>query len=182
MGSRKSNAEQNRVRILDAARGSVARGDALTLNSVAHAAGVGVATVYRHFPSVEALEESLVGERFRELHAAMAEVEGAAGFAGLLERYYELMVSDPLFAAVTSRPDPALDQTTLLRDDLIDGLGHLMRKQVDAGTLTPGLTSAELLALLCGLAYSARTLGVTAVSPPGRRLFEVIRAGIRPAD
>lgn len=181
MGSRNSNAEQNRARILDAARGSLARGDALTLNSVAHAAGVGVATVYRHFPSVEALEETLVWERFRELQASMAQVEGPAEFDGVLERYYELMVSDPLFAIVTSRSDPALHQTTLLREELIGRLDELMQAQVAAGALTSGLTSAELLSLLCGLAYSARTLRVTAVSPSGRRLFAVMRAGMRPA-
>ncbi len=66
------DAERNRQRILDAARELLAeRGLALTLNDVAHHAGVGVGTVYRHFPDKDELVD--------------------AALAGPLEGYAELI-------------------------------------------------------------------------------------------
>ena len=52
----RKDAERNRQRILDAARELFAeRGLGVTLNDVAHHAGVGVGTVYRRFPDKESL-------------------------------------------------------------------------------------------------------------------------------
>lgn len=66
------DAERNRQRILEAARELLAeRGLAITLNDVAHHAGVGVGTVYRHFPDRDELVD--------------------AALAGPLESYAELI-------------------------------------------------------------------------------------------
>ncbi len=54
-GPRRSDAEQNRVRILAAARNALAASSDATLNSIARQADVGQGTMYRHFPSREAL-------------------------------------------------------------------------------------------------------------------------------
>jgi AcrR family transcriptional regulator len=52
---RRSDAEQNRVRILEVARSALAESTDATLNSIARRAGVGQGTMYRHFPNREAL-------------------------------------------------------------------------------------------------------------------------------
>lgn len=51
----RSDAEQNRARILDVARTALAASSDATLNSIAKQAGVGQGTMYRHFPNREAL-------------------------------------------------------------------------------------------------------------------------------
>ncbi|OZM79591.1 TetR/AcrR family transcriptional regulator [Pseudonocardia sp. MH-G8] len=51
----RSDAEQNRARILDVARAALGESSAATLNSIAKRAGVGQGTMYRHFPNREAL-------------------------------------------------------------------------------------------------------------------------------
>lgn len=58
------DAQRNRGRIVEAAREVLAdRGIALTLNDVAHHAGVGVGTVYRHFPDkAELVDAALAGQ------------------------------------------------------------------------------------------------------------------------
>lgn len=52
---RRSDAEQNRARILAVARTELATSTEVTLNSIAKRAGVGQGTMYRHFPNREAL-------------------------------------------------------------------------------------------------------------------------------
>jgi len=67
------DAERNRQRILEAARGVFAdRGLAATLDDVADAAGVGVGTVYRRFPNKEELIEALFVDRIDQM-VALAE-------------------------------------------------------------------------------------------------------------
>src|SRR5690348_3307239 len=51
----RADAQQNRERILQAAHDALAESDDASLNSIAHRAGVGAGTLYRHFPSREAL-------------------------------------------------------------------------------------------------------------------------------
>src|SRR5215212_8428595 len=63
----RKDAERNRQRILEAARELfAARGLGVTLNDVAHHAGVGVGTVYRRFPDKEVLIDTLFQEQLDE--------------------------------------------------------------------------------------------------------------------
>jgi len=63
----RKDAERNRQRILEAARELFAkRGLSVTLNDVAHHAGVGVGTVYRRFPDKEVLIDTLFQEHLDE--------------------------------------------------------------------------------------------------------------------
>jgi len=67
------DAQRNRERIIEAAHEVFAtRGFAATLDDVAHHAGVGVGTVYRRFPSKEALMEAAFADRLQEV-VALAE-------------------------------------------------------------------------------------------------------------
>src|SRR3954454_15016045 len=62
------DAELNRQRVIEAAREVYAeRGLAATLDDVAHRAGVGIGTVYRRFPTKEALVEVALEDRLEEL-------------------------------------------------------------------------------------------------------------------
>jgi AcrR family transcriptional regulator len=64
----RADAERNRTRVLEAARALFAeRGDEVQLPEIARAAGVGVGTVYRHFPNRQALVEAAAEHRFAEI-------------------------------------------------------------------------------------------------------------------
>ncbi|MDI6105421.1 helix-turn-helix domain-containing protein [Actinoplanes sp. NEAU-A12] len=59
----RSDAEQNRDRVLAAARAEfAAHGPAASLNKIAQRAGVGPGTLYRHFPSAQALLVAIIAE------------------------------------------------------------------------------------------------------------------------
>src|SRR3954471_14481645 len=74
----RADAARNRDLVLRTARESMAGGDlALQLNEIARRAGVGVGTVYRHFPPRQVLLGALVEERLLDLVAA-ARLAGTA--------------------------------------------------------------------------------------------------------
>ena len=74
------DAERNRQRILEAARELFAeRGLGVTLNDIAHHAGVGVGTVYRRFPDKAQLIDGLFEQRLEEFVELMNAVLGAPG-------------------------------------------------------------------------------------------------------
>jgi AcrR family transcriptional regulator len=65
----RADARENRDRILDVAREAFATDPTASLNSIAKAAGVGAGTLYRHFPSREAL---VLGVYRKEIDALVA--------------------------------------------------------------------------------------------------------------
>jgi len=95
----RKDAAHNRDRILAAARELFAdRGLATSLNDIAHHAGVGVATVYRHFPDREQLIERLFEERIDQvealLRAALDDADPWHGLTSFLERSIELQAAN----------------------------------------------------------------------------------------
>jgi AcrR family transcriptional regulator len=93
------DAELNRQRILRAAAEVFTeRGLDVTLDDVAHRAGVGVGTVYRRFPTKQALAEALFVDKLDAVAAiaeeAMANPDSWEALAGFLERATELVAAD----------------------------------------------------------------------------------------
>src|SRR5579872_1691916 len=79
----RADAVRNRTKVLDAARAAfAAEGPAVPLDEIARRAGVGAGTVYRHFPTKEALFEAVIVDRLLA-HAQDAEArlsgDGDAG-------------------------------------------------------------------------------------------------------
>lgn len=95
----RSDARRNRERLLDSAR-EVFREDGVDarLDEVARRAGVGIATLYRHFPSRDALVDALFAERVEEYlaaaEAALSRGDGWSGLRGLLEATLEFQSGD----------------------------------------------------------------------------------------
>ncbi|WIM98076.1 helix-turn-helix domain-containing protein [Actinoplanes oblitus] len=93
------DAQRNRERILHAAHDVfAARGFAATLDDVAQHAGVGVGTVYRRFPTKEALIEALFADRLEDLVSlaedALALPSGWDGLTMMLRRSIEMHAVD----------------------------------------------------------------------------------------
>ncbi len=177
MEAHRKDAQRNRLRIIEAAREALAQGEPLMFNAIARAAGTGVGTVYRHFASIEALEETLVADRFDELGEILRRATPSE-IGGVLQAYLSLLVSDPLFERVTSRAQPALDSTVEHRQALIGSLSTLVEGGKSEGLVRRDLNGEDLLALLCGLAHSERTLGIESGSPRGRLLLGILMDGL----
>ena len=177
----RADAQRNRLRILAAAQVEFAgSGGEAQIDAIAARAGVGVGTVYRHFPTKETLVDELVRERFEAMAGDAAdalEVEDPwAAFAGLLHACGERCEQDAgtqhLFLAVT--PDRA---EQLAHETELHGRSQrLIDRGIAAGVVRPDFRAEEIGMLMCGL---SSTMGLQKDSWDWRRHLEIVLDGLR---
>lgn len=179
----RADAARNRARVLQVAREQLAAGDdSLQLNAIARLAGVGVGTVYRHFPNQHALREALSAERFRELVGeaqAAAEAEDAlAGLHRLLRFALARALEDTGFAAVLESAADAEAHTSQLKAELDRAVAHLLDRARLAGAIRRDVEADDVRRLLCGIEHAVRA----GDSDPVRTevYLDVLLAGLRP--
>lgn len=154
------DAARNREHLLAVARQMRHDGQALQLNELARRAGLGVGTVYRHFATVQELAETLVADHLVELEAGAAAIDDEQSLRAYLVHALGLLVSDDDFASVATHPQPALESTRQARQQLIAALAAALDRIQVRQRMAPGLESADILLLLCGLAYAVRSGGL----------------------
>jgi AcrR family transcriptional regulator len=176
----RADARRNRERILAAARTVFAeQGADAQMDDVARAAGVGVGTVYRHFPCKEALMGELIAQRFATFRANADEALARGGdpweaFEGLVRRNAEVMAADAaLQHAIAGEPSAWL-KAEPERRELLRVAGELIDRARDAGALREDFTVDDMPTLMCGL---SATMGLPAFD--WRRHLEIVLAGIR---
>lgn len=131
------DAERNRQRLLVAAREVfAARGLAVTLDDIAHHAGLGVGTVYRRFPTKEALVEALFEDRIDDIvelaEQAAANTDSWQGFVAFLTGAAEQYVADRGMREVLLGTGYGRDRVARGRVRLFEPVSYLiMRAQAD---------------------------------------------------
>lgn len=159
--SPRPDAARSRARILDAARDVPAEN--LRLNDVAHRAGVGVATAYRHFPTVHALVEALAEAdlaRYSDLaRRACAEPDPLRGLDLLVRDGLALQLAGDGLQAVLLADRDTSPAVTAIKDELLAAVETVVARAVAAGAVRPGLTPARLRNLVCGLEHAVRVSG-----------------------
>ena len=172
----RADAARNRERVLRAARDAFAEsGYGVPLDEIAARAQVGPGTVYRHFPTKEALFEAVVTARVQDLMTdARARADAAdpgAAFFGFLAR----IAAES--AAKRDLPD-AISIAGSLREDLSAALDLLLRRAQQAGAVRADVRTPDLIVLLKGLFVS-----LADISDPARRdlVFAVLADGLRPS-
>jgi AcrR family transcriptional regulator len=180
----RADAARNRDRVLATARLAVAAGDlSLQLNDIARQAGMGVGTVYRHFPTRRALVEALADPAFTALlddaRSASEHDDAWAGVEILLRALLMRQLADPSFAEVIST-GPELDanpRTTAQRGEFSQLARTVLDRARQAKALRPDLTNEDLHHLVCGTAFALRI----GVEPSSRveRYQQVLLDGIR---
>ncbi|GAA4975718.1 TetR/AcrR family transcriptional regulator [Kineococcus glutinatus] len=178
----RADAARNRARVLDVARGRLAAGDtALPMNVLAGLAGVGVGTVYRHFPDRRALLEALAADSLdrldAEARAAAVEPDPLAGLDRLLRSGVRLLVEDAALQEVFSGTDTSTPAAAARLAELTATCDELLQRARAAGVVREGVTVTDLRRLVCGLGHAARIGG------PDPRAAEayagIVLAGLR---
>jgi AcrR family transcriptional regulator len=146
------DAERNRRRILAAAREVfAARGLDVTLDDIAHHAGLGVGTVYRRYPSRERLVEALFAERLeRMVGLAMQASESPDPWAGLVrfaEKSAEDMAADRGLRDVLFSRVYGHEHVESARVRLTPVIDALVTRAHAAGVLRPGVEGGDLVVL-----------------------------------
>lgn len=179
----RSDAVRNRSRILEAAESVfAAEGVSVPIDRVAERAGVGVGTLYRHFPTKEALFEAIVMTRFDELvqaaHAsASADDPAEALFACLRHLAGEATAKHDLFDAMNSAGIDIKSSTTAKMGELTSAIDVLVTRAKAAGAVRSDVATAEIMGLVVG---ACKTSGQDAREGDcAQRMVEIVCAGIR---
>ena len=191
------DAVRNRSKVVEAAhRVFREMGPGVSVREVAKEAGVGLGTVYRHYPDKDALLAAVVEERFgtlaRETREAMEKLEPWAAFAGMMRRMAEMMTEDRAIAgavmAARKKPPEGSSGSSEgedTREELSEALRELAERAKAAGELREDVEERDLGLFIGGLALSLGTPPEGARSPSGRsdrpwgRYLEVVLDGLR---
>ncbi|HVA53064.1 MAG TPA: TetR/AcrR family transcriptional regulator [Acidimicrobiales bacterium] len=178
----RADAARNHEKILQAAEEIFALdGVMVPIDIVAERAGVGIGTLYRHFPTKEALYEAIVMTRLTGLVATADECvsnpnaqEGLCTF--LREFAHQSSEKKDLFDALGQAGIDVKARFSDTVDVLMARVDTLRQRAVDAGTVRADVGTTDILNLVMGSCHAAGPSGVDDSSL--QRLVDIILAGI----
>lgn len=156
----RSDALRNRERLIVAARDVFAEGGpGASLEAVARRAGFGIGTLYRQFPTRDALFQAVYRHEVDDLVALAEALSNDADPRGALRRWVHAnigMVATKrgMLQALAPTPDGARALFTDSRARLVAAVDALMRRAQAAGALRSDLAADEVLMALYGICYS----------------------------
>lgn len=157
----RADARRNRERILAAALQEFAeRGVEAQMDDVARRADLGVGTIYRHFPTKEALVAELVREKFRRMVENAREAVGREGdpfelLTGVMRRNAESCARDATMQqALSGLGDQIWTYAESEIAELYELTAVLVERAHRAGALRADITVNDIPMLMCGVASS----------------------------
>jgi AcrR family transcriptional regulator len=185
----RADARRNRAKVLAAAEEVVAeRGTAVSTEEIARRAGVGIGTLFRHFPTKESLLEAILVGMLRRLAeearalAASNDDRGAdpgAAFFGFFRRVVaEAGTKRAVTAALAEAGVDARTAAAQVGQDLWAALGALLGKAQRAGAVRADVGSGEIIALMIATSHAVEQAGGDAEI--GAKTLDVVLDGLRP--
>lgn len=179
----RKDAALNRERLLAAAAELFAsQGLNVTLNDIAHHAGVGVGTAYRRFPNKEAVIDALFEQRMSDVAAvaeqSLAEPDAWVGLTMFLEQALHMRHGDRGLNEIMNNPVLGDERVSEVRDRIAPIITKLVAKARDQGVVRPDLDQSDLIFIQLGLSAIIEKTGSIA---PGlyRRYLTMFLDGIR---
>jgi AcrR family transcriptional regulator len=154
----RADAERNRARVLAAARELFsAHGDDVQMPDVARAAGVGVGTVYRHFPSRAALIEAAAEQRLGGIvhfgrDECLSRSDAAAGLAAYLDHIGEVLAADRGLSMSVQIAFGSTEPTGPTRTQADEIAATLIARAQADGKIRADVEVADVVMIVCGLA------------------------------
>jgi AcrR family transcriptional regulator len=178
----RADARRNREKVLEAARAVFSeQGRDAQMDDVARAAGVGVGTVYRHFPTKEALIEALMVaalETIAEAAVEALEIEDPwEAFTSVLLRGAETMAGDRALSEVYATIPSATESVGPTVAGLAQTMTVLIRRGQEAGVLREDLIVDDIPMVMCGI--GAATKKAHRCSEAWRRHLALVLDGMR---
>lgn len=159
-------------------------GASASLDDVAKQAGVGAGTLYRHFPSRDALIEAVYRSEVEKLAAAQLKISETMSPIEALRAWMLLFVDHiaakqiiaPALNSVVGGPSKIYEGS----HDLIRGaIDALVKRAIESGDIRPDLDPFDLLRALIGVAHVASGPGW---QQSARRLVDILITGSRPVQ
>ena len=183
----RADAQRNRERNLRAAETVLAqKGSGVGVDDIAAQAGVGIGTLYRHFPTKEALYHAIMVDRMRRLVAdAQRQLEdgdpGEALFLFLAHLVDEARVKRDLADTLAKWVDPTAPpdgELLEVANELMAVTTRLLSAAQEAGGVRADVGAADLMALVMGPCMASENPLIRHCSP--QLMLEIVCAGLRP--
>jgi AcrR family transcriptional regulator len=179
----RADAQRNRARILEVAKKAFTRSGAnVSLDDVARQAGIGAGTLYRHFPTRDALLEAVYRTEVERLAAAerqfaetMPPIEALRAWMLL---FIDYIATKQIIAAALNTLVGGPSKVFEASGDQIKGAIHaLVERAIKSGDIRPDLDPLDLLRALIGVSNVA---SVPDWRQSARRLVDILVIGSRP--
>jgi AcrR family transcriptional regulator len=177
----RADAQRNRDRLLDAAVRAFSLDAEVTLDAIAKDAGVGIGTLYRHFPTREALVEATYRNELAKLCDAVPDLlqtmPPEEATRAWMDRYVDYMatkrgLADALRAVVASGGNPYAQS----RGRLVAAITMLLDAGAEAGTIRSDIEPADVLMSLSGITLATSE---PAQRAQATRLLDLLTDGLR---
>ncbi len=155
----RADAVRNRERVLEAAKAVFsAGGPEASLEAVARRAGVGIGTLYRHFPTREALFEAVYRREVQQLGELAEQLKTEAEPVEALRRWLRSNVEfvatkKGMMAALALAVHGSSELYAYSFDRLTKAVGALLDRAIAAGEIRPDIGPEDLLRALVGMCY-----------------------------
>ncbi|MFY9783403.1 MAG: helix-turn-helix domain-containing protein [Acidimicrobiales bacterium] len=182
----RADAQRNHEKILQAAEEVFALdGVMVPIDIVAERAGVGVGTLYRHFPTKESLYEAIVLTRLTGLLATaddyIKDPDAGAALDGFLREFArQAAEKQDLFEALQQAGIDIKAHFAGRVDELVEKIDVLRRRAVDAGAIRSDVETNDILNLVMGTCHAAGHAGVDEAGL--QRLVNIVIAGLQPTS
>jgi AcrR family transcriptional regulator len=179
----RTDAQRNRERILEVAKEAFTRfGASASLDDIAKEAGVGAGTLYRHFPTRDALIEAVyrtevekLATAERRFAAAMSPIEALRAWMLLFVDYIATkQIIASALSAYVGGPSKLYEGS---RPQIQGAIDTLVKRAIKNGDIRRDLDAFDLLRALIGVSHVASGPDW---QPSARRLVDILITGSRP--
>jgi AcrR family transcriptional regulator len=151
----RADARRNRKLVIEAARERFGKcGLDCQIEDVARTAGVGVGTVYRHFPNKEALLDALIDDRFERIaekaEESLTRDDPWEAFCDLMRWSAAYQADDRALSELLSQR-PASGRRSAAKAGLVETTEKLIRKAQRSGQMRKDVVIEDVPTILCGL-------------------------------
>jgi AcrR family transcriptional regulator len=178
----RADSARNRQLLVDTAKTAFAQvGLEVSLEEIARRAGVGIGTLYRHFPSREAVVEAVFRHEVEQLAEAVPRLLESSPPAEALHQWMHLfvdyiatkrLIAPSLSAAVARTPSLYTSSTELI----MQAISTLVKRAVESGAVREDIDPGDLLRGMVGVSYGNTDPSWEASA---RRLIDLLMDGLR---
>jgi AcrR family transcriptional regulator len=178
-GSVRSDARRNREKLIEVATAAFAAADggSVSLESIARDAGVGIGTLYRHFPTREALVEAVYRAELAEVAAAAEQLlrhhPPKAALRRWMDRYASFVAAKRGMAeSLRALFDAGAVHPNRTRASIVGAVEMLLKAGTDDGSLRSDIRADDVVSSLLGIFLASASPDQTA------RLLDLLVAGV----
>ena len=178
----RADSARNRQILIDAAKAGFSDvGLDVSLEEIARRAGVGIGTLYRHFPTREAVVEAVYRREVEQLAEAVPQLLQTSPAGEALHKWMHLFVDyiatkriiAPSLGAAAGRTSPLYASSAEL---ITSAISTLVKRAIASGDVRKDIDPSDLLRALIGVSYSNPDAGWEASA---RRLIDILMDGLR---